>query len=275
MAFLLMALALAGGDPPLAKVPPEIAAPPEAMRELLQNCDAHKFETTIAIDNGGIVKHSRVKLCGTEGQSDADWVRTLKDAVAKTAANDKMPASARNQIVSAIKAEIARLEGAAPATAVAALPPPRSAAAKSAPLDGYAALPPLPATPPAPVHVLTGVSAALPSLPMPKLSFSCFTPASIGEGPCTEFSRDTLMTVRAGEDLPAGTSLQFVRSGEARADVKLAELKRGKSVRFPLPSDVCSHAAGGRLEIVVLRTVPAANVPAQEVGRDGPYNLRC
>lgn len=277
MAFLLMALALAAGDPPVAaKAQPDITAPSEGVRELLQNCDAHKFETIVDVPAAeGSTKHSRVKLCGTEGQSDADWVRTLKDAVAKTAANDKMPSAVRGQIVAAIKAEIARLVGKpAPATATAALPPPR-ATAKAPPLEGYNSLPPLPDTPPAPVHVLAGASALLPSLPMPKMTFSCFTPAGIGEGPCTEFTRDTLLIVRAGEDLPPGTSLQFVRSGEARADVALAQLKRGKSMRFALPEEVCSHAGGGRLELRILRAGPAAGAPAQEVGQDGPYNLRC
>jgi hypothetical protein len=107
------------------------------------------------------------------------------------------------------------------------------------------------------------------------MSFICFTPGEVGEGPCTDFARDTRLTVRADEDLPRGTSLRFMLSGEARADVELAQLKRGKAASFPLPPEVCSHMGGGRLEIRIMRSAPAAGTEGQEVGSDGPYNLRC
>ena len=250
-------------------------APSQQTRSLVENCDAHKFETMIEIPaaTGGI-KHSRMRLCGTEGQSDADWLRTLKDAVVKTNTNLTMPAAVRQQIVTAINSEIARLEGKTSPAAVAALPPPR-AISRVPTQDEYAALPPLPDKPPPPVQVLAEGAAGLPVLPKPRISFICSNPGEVGEGPCTDFSRDTLLTVRADEDLPAGTSLRFVRSGEAKADVLLAQLKRGRSVRMPLPSEVCSHAAGGRLDIRVVRAVPAAGPSGQEVGEDGPFNLRC
>ncbi len=254
---------------------PREQAPSQETRALLENCDAHKFETVIEIPSAdGGTKHSRVKMCGTEGQSDADWVRTLKDAVAKTNSNLSMPAAVRQQIVAAVNGEIARLEGKSTPATVAALPPPRTAA-KAPVRDEYAALPPMPDKPPAPVSVLPGGSVAVPFLPKPRLSFICFTPGEVGEGPCTDFSRDTFLTVRADEDLPAGTSIRFVRSGEAKADVELAQLKRGRSMRMPLPSDVCSHAGGGRLEIRIVRSVPGVGAAGQEVGEDGPYNLRC
>lgn len=279
--MLLIALALVAAQQSALSAAEKAAGKPagnassQQARSLLENCDAHKFETMIEVPaaDGG-TKHSRVKLCGTEGQSDADWVRTLKDAVAKTNLNLNMPASIRGQIVTAINAEIARLEGKAQPAIAAALPPPRTTAKRS-PADEFAALPPLPDKPPEPVHVLAGGSAGLPMLPKPRLSFICFTPGEVGEGPCTEFSRDTMLTVQADEDLPAGTSLRFVRSGEPKADVELVQLKRGKSMRLPLPGEVCSHAGGGRLEIRIVRNLPAAGSAGQEVGEDGPYNLRC
>lgn len=280
--MLLIALALMAAAQPSAldaaeKVAGKAAdnAPSQKTRLLVENCDAHKFETMIEIPaaTGGI-KRSRMRLCGTEGQSDADWVRTLKDAVVKTNTNLTMPAAVRQQIVTAISSEIARLEGKTSPAAVAALPPPRTITKPSAP-DEYAALPPLLDKPPAPVQVLAGGSAGLPFLPKPRISFICSNPGEVGEGPCTDFSRDTLLTVRADEDLPVGTSLRFVRSGEAKADVVLAQLKRGRSMRIPLPSEVCSHAAGGRLDIRIVRAVPAAGPSGQEVGEDGPFNLRC
>ncbi len=140
----------------------------------------------------------------------------------------------------------------------------------------YAALPPMPTAVTAPTRVLTGsVGASLPALPKPQMQFICFTPGETGDVPCTGFTRDTMLTVRAGEDLPAGTSLRFVRDGDARADVELAQLRKGKTQRLALPPQVCSHVVGGSLEIRVVRSVPAAGPSGQEVGKDGPYDLRC
>jgi hypothetical protein len=245
-----------------------------------------------------------VKLCGTEGQSDADWMRTLEDAVAKTSANLQMPSAVRDQIVTALNAEISRLKGGSTgllppprqssktsaldglsalpplpepkqAETAAVLPPPRMIAPKSSAQD-YAALPPLPTTATAPTRVLTGsVGASLPALPKPHMQFICFTPGETGDIPCATFTRDTLLTVRAGEDLPAGTSLRFVRDGDARADVELAQLRKGKTQRLALPPQVCTHVVGGSLEIRVVRSLPAAGPSGQEVGKDGPYDLRC
>lgn len=280
----------------LAWIAAQAAAAGSNDRALLQNCDAHKFETIVETSVDGQIKHSRVRLCGMEGQSDAEWVRTLKDAVAKTEANLKMPKAQRDQIVTALNAEIARLNSPALSGGIkgltprstgpsnglqgySSLPPmpaPRQAA-PAQPLRDYAALPPLPTAPTAPVHVLPGAPGSpIPLLPGVKLSFSCMNPNDLaGEGPCTGFERETLLTVRAGENLPAGTSLRFVRDGSARADVQLAQLQRGKSMSFPLPTDVCTHATGGKLEIKIVRANKATGPDGQEVGTDGPYNLRC
>lgn len=99
------------------------------------------------------------------------------------------------------------------------------------------------------------------------MSLSCYNPGS-AEGPCTGFTRFTLITVQAGEDLPADTSLRFVRDGDPKADVELARIKKGRSIRLPVPVDVCRHAVGGKLELLIIRA-------GQEVGTDGPYDLEC
>jgi hypothetical protein len=107
------------------------------------------------------------------------------------------------------------------------------------------------------------------------MQFICYNPGDVGEGPCAEFARDTMLTVRADEDLPSGTSLRFVRNGDARADVELAQLRKGKTQQFVLPPEVCSHVSSASLEIRIVRAVKAAGPSGQEVGKDGPYNLRC
>ena len=300
--MLLVALALAGAPVTASKEKAQPDSPPAQMQKLLENCDAHKFETVIEMTVAGQTKRSRVKLCGTEGQSDAAWVGTLKDAVMKTEANLQMPPAVRQQIVTALNAEISRLNGGSavlppprrssrtsalddlaalpplpepkPAETAAALPPPRMIAPKSSSRD-YATLPPMPTAPTAPTRVLTGsLGASLVALPKPRMQLICFVPGET-DGPCTGFTRDTTLTVRADEDLPPGTSLRFVRNGDARADVELAQLRKGKTQRFALPPEVCAHVVGATLEIRVVRSVPAAGPSGQEVGKDGPYDLRC
>jgi len=290
--ILGLGLAFAASAAPEKKRGPAANAPTARAEQLMQNCDAHKFETVVKAIVDGHPEQSKVKLCGKEGQSDAEWIRTLKDAVAKLNVNEEMPADERNQIIVALNSEIARLEihGAAtlspspPKTTaldgISPLPPlpqpgrsePSSLAprqtAPAAPLRDYAALPPLPTAPVAPTHVLIGgVGASMPLLPRPKMSFSCYNPGS-AEGPCTGFTRYTLITVQAGEDLPPDTSLRFVRDGDPRADVQLAQVKKGRSMRLAMPVDVCRHAVGGKLELRIVRA-------GQEVGTDGPYDLEC
>ena len=285
----LFFLAMAASEPPAAA-----EETPAEMDKILQDCDAHKFETTVMAVVDGKPHQSKVKLCGNEGQSDAEWIGTLKDAIEKLNANKEMAPPVRDQIVAALNAEIARLEKPQPLLpsrsaakspaldglsplppilqpnqpATVALPAPRKAA-PSAPAPEYAALPPMPTKPPPPTRVLAGgVSASVVMLPKPRMTVTCYTPGETIDGPCTGFTRHTLLTVRAGEDLPANTSLRFVRDGEPRADVAIAQLKKGKSMRLEVPSDVCSHVAGGRLELRIVRA-------GQEVGSDGPFNLNC
>ncbi len=289
--FMSTALGLAAAGAATA-APPD-ATPSTEAQQLMQNCDAHKFETVVKEVVAGQPHQSKVKLCGKQGQSDAEWIGTLKDAVSKIDSNKDMPAAVRDQIVTALNAEIGRLEiksataldtlvpvqkttaldGISPLPplpqakpAETALAPRRTAPA--APLSDYAALPPIPTAPPPATHVLAGgVASVAAVLPKPRMRLSCYTPGGI-EGPCTGFTRDTLLIVSAGEDLPADTSLSFVRDGDPKADVELAELKKGKSLRFAVPEDVCRHVVGGKLELRIMRS-------GQEVGSDGPYNLNC
>src|SRR5688572_24028595 len=56
---------------------------PEAKAQV-ESCEAHKFETTVKLMTAeGKVRSSKVRLCGVEGQTDAQWAATLKDAVRK------------------------------------------------------------------------------------------------------------------------------------------------------------------------------------------------
>jgi hypothetical protein len=285
-----IALAIGMLAAPPAKPPPNSPAP--QLKQLMESCDAHKFETIVDTTVEGQPHKSRVKLCGKEGQSDADWIGTLKDAIAKLRADKEMDPPVRDQIITAIETEIDRLDSNGSRGGILAQSPPPAVPRLDLPLETtsgeasapplapeYSSLPPLPTAPPPPPSVLGpavagGVAASsgsirVPSGPAPKLSFACFSPGDIGgAGPCTEFDRDTMLTVSAQSDLAKGIALRFLRNGEQRAEVDLAQLRRGKSLRIALPRGVCEGVGDGRLDLQLVED-------GAEVKSDGPYPLRC
>lgn len=275
-----------------APAPAPSSESPGKLQQLMQSCDAHKFETIVDTTEDGKPHKSRVKLCGVEGQSDSDWIGTLKDAIAKLDANKDMDSGVRNQIVTAIRGEIARIESTLPAGGTATafnltpapesntnidLPPGRPIDSSERPLSSdYATLPTMPTTPPPPPRVLApgavmnAASAAPLHLgPVPKLSYQCYSPGDLGDAaPCTEFDRETMLTISAASDVERGVALRFLRNGDQRAEVDLAGLKRGKSLEIALPSAVCQGFGDGRLDLKIVEQ-------GAEVKSDGPYSLRC
>ena len=235
------------------------------------DCSTHMVEIPVTVMSKGLPKQSNVKICGTVGQNDAEWAKTLRDAMAKVEANPRMSPSVKDQIVGGLKLEIAKLPGAsakappvvvesAPAPATSILPPPAAAPLVKPSVETgrveYSSLPPMPAP-----------------LPAPKLSLHCLSTNTIGrEGPCDALERDTVVTVKADEDLPNGTSLRFLRRGDNRAEIDLAPLRRGQSQRFALPAKVCQGVTGSRIEIQVIRATVKA---PQVVDTRGPFELTC
>lgn len=246
-------------------------------------CNARRFETIVNFVTDGKPHRSRVRICGEEGQTDQEWVRTLKDSVEKTAASTTLDADAKAQIITALKAEIADVEAgmkqgaltnliAVPPQAVKPQQPPAATRAPSAPIE-YSSLPPMP-TPKAAAGA-AAVTASLPPLPRPKITIRCLTPGQIGDaGPCDTFERDTLVTVRADENLPSGVSLRFLRRGDNRAEIEVAQLRKGQAMRFTLPPEVCRGVVGSRIELEVMRR-RASDSAARPVDTLGPYELRC
>ena len=266
-------------------MPAAAQGPPAQVPEALEDCSAHKFETVVERVVDGEPRKSRVKLCGKKGQSEAEWIATLEEAVAKLGENAEVPSDARAQIIAAIGAEIARLRDPAVAKAPALTPraPPRQRDLR----DDYASLPSLPPpaavkpVAPAPVPMSRGPEAsstaivpartvpATTSLLAPSLGFDCYVPGELsGPAPCIEFQRETLITVRARSDVAADVELHFERNGTDRATVSLGPLKAGRSKRLPLPGAVCRGVGDGRLTIAVW----TGSRPART---EGPFTLRC
>jgi hypothetical protein len=219
-------------------------------------------------------------MCGTEGQSDADWIGTLNDAVAKLEANKEMAADTRDQIVTAIRAEIARLNAASDMNANDTLPPGRSSVSAEPLSNDYSVLPPLPNAAPPPARILppaaeaaAGAAPAVaatpkPAMTNPRLAFSCMNADYPGGGPCVTLTRDTVVTLRAPNAVPAGLSLRFVRQGDARAELALGAMRKGGTVRLSLPQPVCSGVLTSEVEMQVIGG-------GQVLDRQGPYLLRC
>jgi len=311
--LVFFSIALAAAVPAVAQDQPTPASTEQPqtdeaasqVKTLIEDCDAHKFETVVESVVDGQPHRSKVKMCGVEGQNDAQWIVTLKDAIAKLEANEKMAASTREQIITAVKAEIARLEAAAsqPVTSTN-LQEGRYAAGPKPLANDYTVLPPLPNNPPPRAHVLTPaeeaaavagpppaetppaeaskpvvIAAAAPPPPVvrsaptkpvakPRLTFSCIGAEFPGGGECVTLTRDTLLRVRAGEDTAGGITLRFLRSGGEHGEIELGFLPKGKSVNYRLPTEICSGVVSAEVQISIVRH-------GQQVDRRGPYLLHC
>lgn len=281
------------------------ATPPDA-----QDCAAHQFETVVSAEVDGKERRTKLRLCGKTGQSDAEFLETLQDSVAKIAASD-VPGPLRSAMVKAVTDEIVKLQSAlavktaqaAPLTSVVpapsaipgpklpplagttvapstAAPPggnftlkPRGPIAKPETRAEYSNAPALPA-PVAAKPVTLEAARAAPRIVAPDLSFTCFDGGGTGEMPCVDYERNTVLIARARSNVAAGSRLVFRLSGDTKAEVPLGAIAKGRSAKVALPGDVCRGTNGGQLSVEVLVTPTGGGAPrmAEEIG---PYTLRC
>jgi hypothetical protein len=292
--MILLLVSALGAAQAAAAAAPEPAPSAEA-KAFEQRCGGRQFETSIAREVNGKKRLSRIHLCGDAGQTNAQWISTLKDAIAKIEAAPGFSADSKTQAIEAIKDEIAKAGGkvetalsrdiaaastdsdfpAAPVeySTLPPLPGPRPViAANPAPPIEYTKLPPLPAPK---VAGTASVAASLPVLAKPQLKIQCFNPAEFASpAECDSLERETVLTIRADEQIPSGTALRFLRRGDTRAEIELTQLGRGKSEKFALPREVCAGVVESRVEIQIIRR-SAAQSNGQVVDTLGPYFLRC
>lgn len=287
---LLFAIAL--GAAQAAAAPPPDSAEAKAFE---QRCGGRQFETAIAREVNGKKRLSRIHLCGDAGQTNAQWVATLKDAIAKIEAAPGFSPDSKTQAIDAINEEIAKAGGKVD------VGPSRDAGLVSADSDTpaapveYSSLPPLPGpkpvvvanpsppieyskVPPMPAPKAAGAAAVVASLPLlsrPQLKIQCFNPADFAApAECDALERETVLTVKADDAVPEGTLLRFMRRGDMRAEVELAQLGRGKVEKVALPREVCSGVVESKVEIQIVRRTSAQS-GGQVVDTLGPYFLRC
>lgn len=282
-ASIVIALPLSAQPAPAPSAAPVVTAqPPEKIVEgatpdrvaQVDNCQGHKFESRVEIDP--VKKRStRIKLCANPGASDADWVKTLEEAVVQIEQRN-MPPEARQKLIGELEREIARFAAtskpAPPApSATLFVTDPGAAATLAGPSERYetSVLPPLPAP-----KVARSASAAVPSplqRPM-RIGLKCLERGQTGAGATCDFlESSTTLVVRAVEGLDAGGTLRFRRRGDVRGEVALAPMAAGQSARIKLPGEVCKGVANTKVEIELLGPKSAGAVAA----RQGPYDVRC
>ena len=223
---------------------------PEALK-LVVDCDARKFETIVEHEEDGEKKGSKVKLCGKKGQTDAEWAATLSDAAKKIEDRGDMPQGAKDQLIGALKAEIAKIgasgSNTAPAASASAPPPAVSLAAKPE------------VTEPTPPTITR----------KPRLTIKCLAPGEKGGGSnCSVIQRNTRLAILADGDLGPGSSLRFLRRGDERGQLAIAPMRQGQVTQSRLPSELCAGVASSKVEIQVMGS-------NQVVDTLGPFTLRC
>ena len=268
----LAGVALAGAS--VAQGQP--SADPDAAQKIAA-CEGQKFEF-----KAGDERPTKITLCSEKGAGKDALVRMFESAAARIQQLDKLPADRKASLVAQLKAKIIEFQA---GNAVAGPLPATKPLAEITPMPEYAQLPPLPSPAPPPVFanpsppptpVIASSTLAAAVLTKPRLTFECSTPGELSEGgPCVGFSKDTLLTVRADESLPEGTSLRYLRRGDVRAEVALAQMRKGQSRRLKLPAELCAGVTGSSIEIQVMRRGAGTASIGQMVDTRGPYQLRC
>lgn len=275
-----MTLALASSVAVAQEQPAPSEPPPPS-------CEGQRF-----VFEAGVKPHvTRVTLCSKKDATDADLVKMFESAAAALEKNTGLNPERRGDLIAQFKlkaaeyrsASVSSIAGLPSGNALAVNPPPKVTTTAEPPSE-YSSLPPLP--PPLPAEAAPARTASLsaaasatvppvPSLPKPRLTIECAELDDLaGAGPCGIIQRETHVVVRADEALPAQTALRFVRRGDTRAEVELAQLSRGKSMQFALPSEVCAGVGTSKVEIEVVRRA-GANTLGQVVDSMGPYLLQC
>jgi hypothetical protein len=242
-------------------------------------------EGEIFVFEAGAIGHvAKVTLCSKKNATSGDLVKMFEGAASALSQNLRMAPEKRNDLAAQMRAKAAevRADKSAAATASLGIAPPTASLTPlrpAAPVERapeYTVLPPLPPPSNPAVATSAGAAASLPLLSKPRLTIECFNPADLaGAAPCESLERETILKIRADEVLPAGISLRFLRRGDVRAELELAQLARGKSVQFALPRQVCAGVVESKVDIQIVRKTSAKDATGQVVDSMGPYLLRC
>jgi hypothetical protein len=265
----------------------------------LANCGSRRFESVAEFQVDGKMKRSRLRLCAPDSASAAEWIATLEKNEASTKAQTGIPESARFKLLTDLRTEIDRLKSgqrlvpitgdpgiAAQSTTVAgkpddfainALPPLPPLAPPKAPVveksNDFAvtALPPLP-TPKKAASTRFGSAPAGPQTIRPQLSIRCIATGGAAAR-CERLGKDGAFEIGAEEDLASSITLRFRRLDSGReGEVRLAQLKRGDSVRMNVPAAICKGVVLAEFDIQVSG---AGSGGKRYSDVQGPFKKRC
>lgn len=293
VAHLLLGLAAAAVQEQPAEPAPSSEAGPrpgEISRSeaeaTLANCGVRRFQSSAESLIDGKMRRTTIRLCAADSESSAEWLAKLEKSAAQVEAQPRLPENVKVKLLADLRAEIARIGDTRPASASAAAASltetTESLASVAKPIPSGdklpESLPPLPPRPAAGVATAPAASAALatatpvPLVRKPRIRALCLPPGGAGGGvPCDSMNRDTIMAIRADEDIAGEVGLRFRQQGSDReAEVLLARsgLRRGQSVRLRVPQAVCRGKVRAEFDIQVLK----AGIVADTLG---PFNTRC
>lgn len=274
---LLLGLAAAAVQGGAAAPPAGEAITKEQAEARLAACGSRRFESVAEFPVAGKMRRSRLALCAADSETSAEWIAKLEKAQASVQAQTGLPESARFKLLTDLRTEIDRLKGAQSIIAVAggdlniAAKPKAEVAVPKSDFE-IAALPPLPTAKKAPSTKFDPKKAATPLTKKPQLSINCLNPGG-APARCTRMSVDTSVEVSAQEDLASSVTLQFRRLDSGRmSEVRLAQLKRGDSVKMRVPAEICAGVV--RVEFDVQVTGPGSDgLRYSDVV--GPFEKRC
>jgi len=272
------------------KVVREGEVPKADAEAFIARCGPRKFETEAASNNSGKLRKAKILLCAKPGDSDEQWIATLEKAATQIGASPQLSADAKSKVIGEIQAAISQIrspKGASLVTHDKAQP-----GVTSGPQADQATIVPVaPAVEPAPIPRPEPVAATVRPLPpapapgrvaamqpqvtKPRLSISCASAGDPGAATsCSDLAADTLLVIRADENLKTKVSLRFVRDGDLRGGIALGMMRRGQIVRTRLPARVCAGVIRGRVEFQTIIIDPHSRAE-QVADTQGPFRLHC
>ncbi|WP_309662892.1 hypothetical protein [Sphingomonas sp.] len=237
---------------------------------LRSQCGDRRFEASAEGLIDGEMKRRTMTLCAAPGDSNAQWISKLANAVLWVKAQPGLSDPVKAKLVADLQGEIGQLETVAPARA-------RSSGALSAADALVSTVPPMPL--PLPISTMSGatmLALAPPLVARPPLSIRCLVLGERGGGTtCGRLTPDTVFAVHADGNLASPVTLRFMRRGELRAESSVAALRQGQMLRLKLPSQVCVGVAHSSVEIEVMASQLGSGKVSRLADKIGPFNLHC
>lgn len=264
MYFLLITTSVALAMAQVATDESSVQSTDTTAAAIVADCNARKFETSVEIEKDGQKRLTKLKLCSAREGDQASWVRTLEDAKAKIAAHPDISEESKAKIAAELDAEIAKNKSGDETS--------HPMPAATAPLTVRQPEQPIPPPPQSKPSIGAQSTTAMPSArpqTKPRFTIRCLDSGETGEGgPCSVLERNTRLAIRADESLSGVTSLRFLRRGDMRGEIVLADMRQGQSARYRLPERLCVGVSSSKVEIQIVR----ANKIVETLG---PYRLRC